>query len=375
VAAADIPVQNLLFKYRLLPTRRQHEALEKIREDQRVLYNAALQERIDSYQKVGVYISLYDQQKSLTIIRRECEGWGEYPAVLQRGTLRRLHKSFEAFFRRVKRGEARAGFPRFKAVASFKSFTFAEWSGITLRNNRIHFKGLPGSLRVHMHRPLPSDDIRSAIFKRDAKGWHVCLAVRVPVVAARVPKRSIGIDMGITTLATLSTGEAIPNPRQARKALREERRLRRALQRCERGRKRHVKTKIRLERFHARVAGTRRTYLHQVSARLVREYDIIAGEKLNMKALAASMLAREVRDAGWGMLTKMLRYKAERAGAQLVEVDCRYTSQDCSACGERVKKTLKERTHCCPSCGLVLDRDLNAARNILQRAGSAARAA
>jgi putative transposase len=374
MATADIPPIVLTYKFRLLPTRKQHEAMERILEDQRILYNSALAERIDCFRKIGKSISYYDQCKSLTAIRAECDGWADYPAMLQRGTLARLHESFQGFFRRVKKGDAKAGFPRFKGRNWFKSFEFTEWSGITLRGRRIRFKGLPGSLRVHMHRALPSDEIRSCIFKRDARGWHVCLAVRVAVNEKRSTRRAVGIDMGISTLAMLSTGEAIPNPKIARNAEKAMRLTQRKLARCKRGSNRRKKVRERFTRLHRKIANTRRTYLHQVSARLVGDYDLIAIEKLNVKGLAASILARDVHDAGWSTLKDMLKYKAAKAGTSIVEVDCRKTSQTCPECGVVKKKTLSQRIHRC-ECGCTLDRDHAAALVILQRGGTASRAA
>ena len=126
---------------------------------------------------------------------------------------------------------------------------------------------------------------------------------------------------------------------------------------------------VRIRRCYASMACARSNHLHQAAARLVHDYDVIAVEKLNVKALARGVLAKEVRDASWGKFVSMLRYKAECAGSRIVEVDPRGTSQDCSGCGARVPKEFRERIHKCPQCGLVIDRDLNAARNILFRAG------
>ena len=122
-------------------------------------------------------------------------------------------------------------------------------------------------------------------------------------------------------------------------------------------------------RCHAAVARRRTEHLHQASARLVRDYDAIAVEKLNVKGLAGGVLAKDVHDASWARFISMLRYKAERAGVRLVEVDPRNTSQECSGCGTTVPKNLGVRRHDCPHCGLSIDRDINAARNILNRAG------
>ena len=129
---------------------------------------------------------------------------------------------------------------------------------------------------------------------------------------------------------------------------------------------------MKLQRTHAKIGNARLTYLHQVSAQLVRDHDLIAVEKLNLKGLASGMLARSVQDAAWGKLKQMLRYKAEGAGKQFVEVDCRKTSQTCPECGQIARKSLAERTHRC-DCGCILDRDHAAAMVILQRARSGAR--
>jgi putative transposase len=142
----------------------------------------------------------------------------------------------------------------------------------------------------------------------------------------------------------------------------------RALCRCKKNSKRRYKVCQKVTQLHYKSRNTRRTYLHQVSRKIVNDYDLIAVEKLNIKGLASGMLSKQVHDVGWGLLNRMLRYKAEKAGAKLVEVASKYTSQDCSGCGVRVKKELSERTHNCPECGLTLDRDVNAARNVLHKA-------
>lgn len=360
---ASIP---LTFKYRCLPTKAQHEALAKILDDQRFLYNAALQERIDAYRRARKSISYIDQCKSLTEIRKALSEWAAYPLNLQRGTLDRLEKAFQGFFRRVKRGDT-PGFPRYRGRGRFDSFTFAEFRSITFDGKRIRFKGLPGGLSVHLHRPLPEGKILTATFKRDCKGWSVAFVVKVPIAPQRDSDRAVGIDVGLASLATLSTGEQIPNPRIA---LRAEKRLRvkqRALARCQRRSRRREKRKRQLARLHLKIRNARATYLHQVSALLVREYDRIAVERLNVKGLSQSRLAKSIHDAGWSGFKEKLRYKAACAGAELIEVEPAGTSQTCPECGAVRKKTLTERTHRC-DCGCVMDRDHAAALVILRRA-------
>ena len=361
-------MQVLCYKYRLLPTRVQHMAFGRILEDQRQLYNAALQERIECYRKTGKGRSYIEQCKALTECRGALPEMAGVPVYLQRGTLGRVHRAYEKFFHGHKRG-IRHGFPRFKGKDRFKSFEFKEFRGIQLDGKRLRFKGMPGSLRMHLHRPMPNGEILTATFNHGHKGWSVSLAIRVETEEARDICSVIGLDMGITTLAATSDGLLIPNPRTARKAERELRRRQRALARCKRGSKRRQKVRREVTRLYAKVANTRATELHRISAMLVKRYDLIAVEALNVKGLAKGMLARDVNDAGWAKLVNLLGYKAERAGAHLIKVDPNYTSQDCAGCGTRVPKTLKDRWHHCPSCGVREDRDINAARVILSRAG------
>lgn len=358
----------LTYRYRLLPTKRQHLALVEICESQRQLYNAALEERIDCHRKTGKGRSYQDQSRALTECRQSLPEMSALPANLQRWTLKRLDDAFAGFFRRIK-AKDKAGFPRFRGKSWWTSFGFREFSGLQFDGQKIRFKGLPGALRVHLHRPLPPDaDARSCTFKRDTKGWYIGFHIAVDAPEKRIVASAVGLDLGITTLAHGSNGLIIPNPRAARTAEKKMRLRGRALARCKRGSNRRRKVKAELTRLHAKITNTRKTYLHQQSAMLVKQYDLIAIEALNVKGLAAGMLAREVHDASWSAFINMLRYKAARAGAHLIEVDPRFTSQDCSGCGTRVPKKLAERTHACPACGLSLDRDHNAARNVLHRA-------
>jgi putative transposase len=358
---------HLTFKYRLLPTRSQHRALERILEDQRQLYNAALQERIECYKKTGKGRNYIDQFKALTEWRQSDEDARNIPANLQRWTLKRIDEAYSAFFRRLKVRKGKAGFPRFRGAGWWNSFGFHEFSGIALDGNRVRFKGLPGSLRIHLHRTLPPGKPLSCIFSRNGNVWSICFQVKVEAPDKRAVMSAVGIDVGIKTLAATSDGLLIPNSRVARRAERTLRRRQRALARCQKGSKRRRKMRCQVASLHARVKNTRATALHQVSAMLVNRYDVIAVEALNTKGLARGILARDVHDASWGKLRELLRYKAERAGAHFIEVDPKFTSQTCPDCGQVAAKTLAERTHKC-DCGCVLDRDVAAARVILKRA-------
>jgi putative transposase len=345
----------ITYRYRLLPTLRQYRALEAILESQRQLYNAALEERIEAYRKAGVTRTYFDQTKALTEWRREDPDAVALPLNVQRATLKRLDEAYKGFFRRVKRG-GKAGFPRFRGKGWFDSFGFREFEGVTLREGRLRFKGLPGALRVHMHRPMPPDSVvRSCTVRRDAKAWMVGFAVDIPTAPLREGVRTVGVDLGISKFAALSDGCVIPSLKAARRAQRHLRTAQRTLARKTRGSQGRRKARARVRRCHAATARRRANHLHQASARLVRDYDAIAIEALQIKALARSALAKDVHDASWARFISMLRYKAERAGTRLIEVDPRNTTQDCSTCGKKVPKELGDRRHECPHCGLSID--------------------
>jgi putative transposase len=197
----------------------------------------------------------------------------------------------------------------------------------------------------------------------------VSFVVRIPDADPRRDNRAVGVDLGVSTLAALSDGGFIPSLRAARKAERRLRVAQRALARKKHGSNARRKVRTTIARIHSAVARRRTEYLHQASARLVRDYDAIAIEKLNVKGLAMSTLAKDVHDASWARFISILTYKAARAGTRLIEVNPYNTSQECSACGANVPKDLGDRTHDCPHCGLSINRDLNAARNVLTRAG------
>lgn len=356
------------YKYKLKPSRQQYIELDHLLQEQRVLYNAALQERIDCYRHTGRSRSFFDQCKALTEWRQSDPAAASLPVTMQRWTLKRLDDAYQAFFRRLRQGKA--GFPRFRSSNFWKSFGFGEFSGIQLVNNKLSIKGLSSKIRIHWHRALPElARIASVVFTRSIGRWYVAFQIELPDstdVALRKP--AVGIDVGIEHLAVLSDGTVISNPRVTRRHAQKLRQKQRALARCNRRSNRRKKVRAEVTRCYAKIVNTRATYLHQVSAKLVRNYSHLVFEKLKIKNLIKSPLAKSIHDVAWAKLRAFTNYKAARAGVRISEVDPRYTSQICSGCGAIRKKTLQERIHHCVECGLILGRDLNAACNILARA-------
>ena len=181
------------FKYRLLPSKAQHRRLEEICESQRVLYNAALEERMDCYRKTGKGRSYMDQCKAVTELRKT-EEYSGIALNIQRWTLKRLDDSYQGFFRR-------GGFPRFKGYTRWKAFGFAELCGFSIKDKKVRIKGIPTPIRAHMHRPLLGE-IKSCVFRRDLKGWYICLQCAIPATEAQHIGPEIGIDVGLESFAT-----------------------------------------------------------------------------------------------------------------------------------------------------------------------------
>lgn len=355
------------FKYRLYPSKKQMLALEHQLSEARSLYNAALQERREAWWMQKISLNYYDQANQLKEIRDAGNlGLANFSAC--QDVLRRVDKTFKAFFRRIKAGE-KAGYPRFKSRDRYDSYTFPAWGdGCHLTDTgKVKVQGV-GSIKLKMHRPL-AGEIKTLTLKREAGKWYACFSQAVET-SLRIPQPgAVGIDVGLYSFAALSTGELVDNPRNLKAGLGRLRRCQRKVARRRKGGNGRRKAVRLLQKAHAHIRNQRADFQHKLSHQLVNSYGLIAVEDLNIKGLSRGMLARSVNDASWGAFLTKLAYKAEEAGGELVKVNPSGTSQVCSQCGclPDVPKTLADRIHSCPHCGLVIDRDVNAARNILTR--------
>jgi putative transposase len=345
----------LSYKYRIVPNRTQAAALSAMLADFCTLYNAALEHRIGAYRR-GASVRSHEQIVSLPEIRRDlAETQGRWSATAQQQVLRRLDKAYSAFFGRMKRG-TKAGFPRFRSRDRYHAADFRVGDGLNIRKSgKLRFVGVPGEIKVRWHRDLPTTP-KSAILARQAGRWYVIFHVEVAEQYGPPRPESVGIDLGLTALVALSTGEMIARPGITKRNARKLRRLQRALARCKRGSRVRRKRKADVAKLQGHIAAARRDYSHKVSRDLVRRFGRIAFEDLNIKGLAAGMLAKHVNDAAWGQIVSFTSYKAESAGGIVVKIEPRRTSQECPDCGAIAKKTLAERMHRCP-CGCVMPRD------------------
>ncbi len=222
-----------------------------------------------------------------------------------------------------------------------------------------------GACRIELHRPLEGT-IKTVTLRRSSTGkWYACLSTERETRPLESNGKAVGVDVGLSTFATLSTGEKIANPRFFRRDEKDVARAQRKLRKEEKGTPERAKRRTAVAHIHERIANRRKDFAHKVSRRLVNDFGVIAFEDLSIvRMLGNHKLAKSIADAAWGQLIEYTRYKAVDAGSVCVLVDPRGTSQRCSRCGSVVKKTLSERVHTCPVCGLVMDRDENAAVNI-----------
>lgn len=356
------------YKYRLYPNKKQKEMLDFLLEQSRRVYNTALEKSIETYRETKESFDGWPYFRDLR--KEEPEGLGLLNANSILRTLRRLDNSFKAFFRRVKKGE-KPGFPRFKSYDRWKSMAFVYNNGIRLVSDSSNGILLSiqnvGNVKVKYHREIPEDSIiKQVVLKRNANKWHACFMIELPdQILEEREEVSIGIDMGLSSLLALSNGELVENPRWFRTSEKKLRKVQRKLSRCKRGSKNRKKVKESLQRLHEHISEQRRDYWHKVTRDLVDKYTFIAIEDLTLEFMLKNHnLAKSASDAGLGTFTSMLMYKAEEAGTEVIKVNPAYTSQLCSNCGSIIKKDLSVRVHRC-DCGLVLDRDVNAAINIL----------
>jgi putative transposase len=354
------------YKFKLKPNKKFAANCEQTLNLCRELYNAALQERRDAYRIQKVSVNFYKQAIQLPEIKLiRDDVYAIHSQVLQ-DTLRKLSKAFDAFFRRLQAGEE-PGYPRFKSKDRFNSFTYPQ-SGFKLEGDKLTLSKI-GSVRLRLSRQIEGK-IKTCTIKRQVDGWFVIFTVEENQ-SRFFPKTgdSVGLDVGLENFATLSTGKAIENPRFFRKAENALKIQQRQVSKKKRRGANRRKAVVMLGKKHLKVQNQRKDFFHKTSLQLVKEFDEIAVEDMNIAGMVKNHhLAKSISDAGWGTFVSTLTAKAENAGRRVWKVPAAYTSQDCSQCGDSVKKSLAVREHRCIACGFVAHRDVNAAINIIGRA-------
>ena len=361
------------YKFRIYPNKEQAAILDRQLELCKDLYNVALDQRRNAWRYCQECISYTSQANELSTIKAVHPEFKEVHSQVLQDVLRRLDRAFKAFFRRVKERKkgkrVKFGYPRFRSLRGFRSLTYPQSGFKILDNGHIQVSKI-GTIRMFRHRPIKGT-VKTMTLKKDMVGdWFATFTVACPDVPVKETSDpvTVGIDVGLEKLVTMSNGDMIEPPMFLRRSEEKLRIVQRRLSRKVKGSRNRKKARNKVARVQRKISRQRDDFLHKVARGLVVRMDVIAFEDLMITNMVKDRhLSKSIMDASWGRLVQYTVYKAESAGKQVVLVDPRGTSQECSRCGAKVDKSLSERVHRCPTCGLLMDRDLNASLNILKR--------
>lgn len=355
---------NRAYRYELDPNKEQRILLAKHAGAARFAYNWGLARRIALYEQEKKSTNAIAQHKELNALKKTAFPWMyEVSKCAPQEALRNLDNAFQCFFKGLKTGR-RVGFPKFKKKGQCDSFRLTGDIHILLRHVQLPRLG---AIRLK-ETPAVEGRILSATVRREADRWFVSVAVeleRPDPVPVEGP--TTGIDVGLTTFATLSTGEKVDAPKPLGKALRKLKRLSRSLSRKQKGSKNRKKAQLRLTRLHRRIRNIRQDFLHKFTTSLAKTKSVIVLEDLNVKGMMRNRhLARSIADASWAEMKRQLAYKTVWYGSRLVLADRWFpSSKTCHDCGYVMDKLpLSVREWTCPNCGVVHDRDENASQNL-----------
>jgi putative transposase len=329
------------------------------------LYNVALEQRIKCYQQFSKSLSCYDQINQLPELRAEFPEYADVGSQVLQDVIERLDKAYKAFFRRVKSGGGNAGFPRFRSRDRYDSFTLKQ-AGWKLDGKYLTIRNM-GIFKLRLSRPIEGD-IKTVSVHRQSGHWYVCFSCdKVPEKKLELSNKSVGIDVGIKTFCVDSDGNQTESPKYFRNAEKQLRVRQRTLSRRVNGSQGRKDARLLVAKAHEKVTNQRNDFLHKVANHYITNYGVICIEDLNIKGMSKNHhLAKSISDASWGKFFELLSYKAEEAGRLVIKVP-RFepTSKTCSQCGA-VNQELKlsDRQWVCKSCGVLHDRDYNAAKNI-----------
>ncbi|QLE55182.1 RNA-guided endonuclease TnpB family protein [Nostoc sp. TCL26-01] len=378
---------RISYQYRLKPTKQQAEIIDNTLDMLRCQYNYQIGQRFEwleqnrcSIDRCSLIVchlpelknkpNRFSQQASLTQLKKDRPWYkGIHSQVLQE-----VPKKVEIAFDRWLKGDAngkRSGKPRFKAKGQYKTFIYPQFKREHFQNDKITLSKI-GVVKVIVHRQIPVGfDIKTVAVTKKADGYYVTLSLEDRTVPAIKPDfdglNIVGIDVGLIDFLVTSDDERIVSPKFLRKAERKLKSAQRKVSRRKKGSNRRKKAINKLSKQHKKLADTRKDFHFKTAKALLDKYDVVAVEKLNIKGLVKTKLAKSINDAGWGQFITILSNKAENAGLKVIAVNPNGTSQECSNCSHKVKKPLSQRMHDCPNCKVSLCRDLNAAINIKNR--------
>lgn len=353
----------LTYKYRLYPSKNQERLLNQTLETCRRWYNTCLAERKDIYEQAGVSVNKFQQLSRIKDYRKDNSYAGQVHSHILQVVTTDLDKAFQAFFRRVKSGE-KPGYPRFRGRDRWDSFGLREYgNGFRLDGRRLKLSGI-GRVAVRWHRAIEGK-IKTVRIRRQAGKWYACFACEIEPQPIKPTGDTCGVDVGIASLITTSDGEHVENPKWYRIEQAKLRIAQRRVSRRKKGGNNRLKAVRMLQTRYGHITNQRADFIKKLVCRLVKRYDCIAIEDLRIANMIKNRhLSKSIMDSGWGHFRQQLFSKAEYAGRTIVAVPPAYTSKTCSQCGALFANlTLADRWVRC-NCGLSMDRDENAAKNL-----------
>jgi len=358
---------KLTYKCRLRPTKAQQHILAETLEVCRSVYNSTLAVRKNGYEQRGERLNYYATAKLLPIWKSNATDSTKVHSQVLQNVQMRVDVAFQAFFRRVKAGEE-PGYPRFKGRGQYQSLTYPQYSNGVKRSGDLLTLSKGGAVRIQLHRPIEGE-IKTVTLQRDGTGtWYAYFSCEVEAQPLAPTEQVVGIDLGLKTFVVFSDGGHIQRQYWMKRDADDIACLQRKKERFAKGSIERKQVLLALNHAYQRASNRRTDFAHQQSRKLVNAYQVIAFEKLDiqaMQSLGNTSINRSLADVAWGQFVHYCAYKAESASRTMVRVNPRGTTQECSVCGEVVPNDLSVRVHDCPHCGLKLDRDLNAANNIL----------
>jgi len=366
-------MQLKAYKYRMYPSRIAEKTMIDTLEKCRRTYNELLSINQETYQNAGKGLSKFDMNGCIRYMGIDV---GNVHSQVLQNVSDRASKAFNNFFRRCKEKRSgkhiKVGYPRFKKFGNIKSFTYPQ-SGYNLDGHILYLSKIGKvNLRIGKKQNMINGDVKTLTIKKMPSGkWFAIFSCEIDTKPKKhkFPKAKVGIDVGLENFATLSNGAIIENHRFLAKSERRLKLLSRRFSRKKKGSNEKNDSRVKLARMHEKISNQRYDFLHKTTRTIANKFGYIAVEDLNIKSMVKHpYLAKHIHDASWGNFIQTLGYKAWSAGGQVVKVNPRGTTQNCSQCGNKVLKTLAQRWHRCPNCGLHISRDLNSAREMLNRA-------
>ena len=358
-------------KYRLYPTKKQQRLLQEQLNECRWLYNYFLEQRKNSWEQDKKSIGYFQQCKTIVALKEIRPSLKNvYSQVLQ-NVADKIDKAFQNFFRRVKAGDKKVGYPRFKGFDRFDSLTYKQAGfGWNIENDKLNLSKI-GCIKIKIHRSIIGT-LKTCTIRKQFGKWYACFSVEYQNNLLPKSEKAVGIDVGLENFATLSTQEKISNPRFFKIDEKTLVKAQRKLSKQGKETPERKKAKKVVGHIHQRIFNRRHNFIHQEARKIVNKFGVICVEKLAIKNIMnnqtkvfGNKINKSIADVAWSQFANALSHKAEEAGRQFIAINPRGTSQRCSQCGTVVKKDLSVRWHDCPVCNAYLHRDFNASLNIL----------